>query len=357
MMTSHQPDKFMLGELRRYYDKACLEPKDPQLKELFFPVDTRSVFWESDENAIDPEIPSRPQWTDRYYAIVDRERRHLFTIVSASYLLITNLEAYRVAHAIANTLFKKPDENETFGFVPFRTWINKNRSTCEISIVRKIDGYQPELNDGWVTGIVMQNSYNKSKALTYYIGFFNERHKLSLILPENSISFKLKKSKYDDILYQIFEQLSEQRNITKINKVEQAFRMKLEDLKNTPMDGNMFLAFFCKFFGISRKGVEREGGIHSALSKRDFINERKQLYIEKYGQNAYAFLLGISDYIDNYEEVRLGNSYMNYHIQAGQWADEYLKEVAKPNFSLYKYIGEDAMDTAWWLNTLGSRKL
>ena len=67
---------------------------------------------------------------------------------------------------------------------------------------------------------------------------------------------------------------------------------------------------------------------------------------------AYAFLLGISDYIGNYEDVRLGNNYMNYHIQAGQWADEYLKEVAKPDFSLHKYIGEEALDTAWWLNTL-----
>lgn len=342
----------MYIDLLRYYEKASREPIDPQLKELFFPVEERSVYWEEDENAIDRRTPSSPKRTDMYYAIVDSERRRLFSIVSSTYLLITNQKAYWLSHAIANTLFKKPDENEPFGFVPIRTWINDIRSACEISIVRKIDGYQPELNDGWVAGITMQNSYNQSKALTYYIGFFNVHHNISVILPENSIFFKLKKTKYDDILNQINKQLSKQQDITEIYEVEQAFRKKLEDLKNTPMDGNMFLAFFCKFFGISRKGVERDGDICMALQMRDFINERKQLYIEKYGQNAYAFLLGISDYIDNYEEVRLGNSYMNYHIQAGQWADEYLKEVAKPNFSLYKYIGEDAFDTAVWLNTL-----
>ena len=41
-----------------------------------------------------------------------------------------------------------------------------------------------------------------------------------------------------------------------------------------------------------------------------------------------------------------------YQLQAGQWADDYLKESSKPGFSLYKYIVEDAFNTASWLNTL-----
>ena len=147
----------------------------------------------------------------------------------------------------------------------------------------------------------------------------------------------------------VFETQDEAEDYTP-KEVEEAFLKKLDDLKNTPMDGNVFLAFFCKFFHISKKGIERD--IFEAKRKRDFINERKMLYIDKYGQNAYAFLLGISDYISNYNDIRFSNSYMTYHIQAGQWADEYLKEAAKPNFSLYKYIGEDALNTASWLNTL-----
>lgn len=339
----------MYGELLRYYEEAREGYIDPQLDELFFPVEYRSVYWEKGENALGRRMPSYPEWTDRYVAIVDRERSYLFTIASESYLLVSNLEAYWISQAIAKFFFKKPDNNDNFEFVPFKKWMNKTRSACEISIYRKIDINQPKLNNGWCAGITMLNSYNKSVALTYYIGFFNVHHNLSLILPENSINFKLKKNKYNDIINQIAEQLASSK-VNRIKEVEEAFLKKLDDLKNTPMDGNMFLAFFCKFFHISKKGIEKD--IFEAKRKRDFINERKMLYIDKYGQNAYAFLLGISDYISNYNDIRFSNSYMTYHIQAGQWADEYLKEAAKPNFSLYKYIGEDALNTASWLNTL-----
>ena len=133
----------MYEELSCYYDKASREPIDPQLKELFFPVDCRSVYWEKDENAIGLRLPSYPEWTDRYYAIVDKDRRSLFTIASESYLLVTNLEAYWISHAIAKFIFKKSDNNENFEFVPFRKWLNNSRSSCEISICRKIDINQP----------------------------------------------------------------------------------------------------------------------------------------------------------------------------------------------------------------------
>ena len=75
-------------------------------------------------------------------------------------------------------------------------------------------------------------------------------------MPENSINFKLKKNKYNDIINQIAEQLASSK-VNRIKEVEEAFLKKLDDLKNTPMDGNMFLAFFCKFFHISKKGIER----------------------------------------------------------------------------------------------------
>ena len=345
-------------EISRYYDDARNGRIDPHLIELFFPVDERSVFWETDENAKDYRKPTiwnqntSIEWTERYYAIVDREESHLFTIVSKSYLLVDNLEAYWNSLAIANYLFKKPDANENFEFVPFKRWLKKDRSACEISICRSINYNQPNLRGGWCSGVTMLNSYNKSVALTYYIGFFHPGYRISILLPEYSISFKLKKDKNNSIHSQIAKQLAGNAKADMLQGMEEAFLKKLDNLKKTPMDENMFLAFFCKFFHISRKNIERLNEIDEARRKKTFINERKELYIKQYGQNAYAFLLGISDYISNYDDKRFSDSYLFYHIQAGEWADEYLKESSKPDFSLYKYIGEDAINTASWLNLL-----
>ena len=368
-------------EINHYYEEAQNGYIDPSLKELFFPVDERSVFWEMAENteesrtpepwemnktddSIQLEIwdlnkkkrsdkkPIDPEWTDRYYAIVDREESHLFTIVSESYLLIDNKEAYWISLAIANYLFKKPDTNENFDFFLFKKWLREDRASCEISICRVIDYNQPNLRDGWCSGITMHNSYNKSVALTYYIGFFNRTFNISVLLPGNAISFKLKKDRNISIIKQIAKQLAQYDVTNFIRKKEQEFLKLLDDLKNSPMDSNLFLAFFCKFFRISRNTIERTKREDEAREMKKFINERIKKYTDEYGQNAYAFLLAISDYISNYNNQRFYNSFLSYHVQAGEWAKDYLKEVKEPNFSLYKYIGEEAINTASWLNLL-----
>lgn len=325
----------------------------PESGEISMTNECRELtIWDLNEKKRSDKKPKDPEWTDRYYAIVDREESHLFTIVSESYLLVDNKMAYLIALALAKYLFKKPDTNENFEFVPFKKWLRKDRAACEISICRSINYNQPNLIDGWCSGVTMLNSYNKSVALTYYVGFFNPRYRISIILPGYSLRLKLKKDINNSIPKQIAKQLAGNGMVYKIKDMEEAFLEKLDNLKKTPMDENMFLAFFCKFFHISRKNIERLNEIDEAKRKRTFINERKELYVKKYGQNAYAFLLGISDYISNYDDKRFNDSYLFYHMQAGEWADNYLEEVKKPDFSLHKYLGADALDTASWLNLL-----
>ena len=171
-------------EIDRYCTEASNSSIDPRLSELFFPVDERSIYWEwaEESSASEPwEIsetnecreltiwdlnekkrsdkkPIDPEWTDRYNAIVDREENHLFTIVSESYLLVDNKMAYWIALALANYLFKKPDTNENFEFVPFKKWLRKDRAACEISICRSINYNQPNLIDGASGGERLVNS-------------------------------------------------------------------------------------------------------------------------------------------------------------------------------------------------------
>lgn len=339
------------SDLERFYYEELNKPLDSELEALFFPVEERDVYWEKDERK-QSNNPSKPEFTDRYFAIVDKERNSLFTIVSESYDLVTNIEAYFISRAIARYMFRSDNSNDNFEFVPVYHWINKNRSVCEISIGRKLDINQPKLNDGWIAGITMLNSYNKTVALTYYVGFFRENsfgnRPLCLLLPENLMSLKVKKDKYNNMFSQIEEQLMDLEEKKRIQDMEQSFMKKLDDLKNIAMDGDMFMALFCKFFHITKQRYNND----EAREMRNFVKERKNLYIREYGENAYAFLLAISDYISNYEYFHLRINFFNYQTQAGQWVNDYLKESTKDDFSPYRYIGEEAFDTAHWLNTL-----
>lgn len=338
----------------RYYTMVRHKPLPENIQLIKFPVDIRRVYWEKSEKvnfAVNSYV--LPEFTGRYMAIVDKEKQHLFTIASDSYLLVTNEEAYWIEQAIAKFIFWKPDNNTNYDFVPYDVYLrNRDRACCSVSIARQIDMNQPEIKDGWFAAITMMNSYNKSIALSYFIGFGNSKHHISLIFPENAIKLKLKKNVSQGLIEQIAEELSHSNGMYAIDQIEQAFAEKIKKLKDAVMDGNMFLAFFCKFFKITKNKIASINDYQQAIERRDFINNKRDLYINLYGANAYAFLLGISDYITHYERRNnIGNPFSN-QLQAGQWADDYLKESSKPGFSLYKYIGEEAFNTASWLNTL-----
>lgn len=198
----------------------------------------------------------------------------------------------------------------------------------------------------------MLNSYNKSVALTYYVGFVNSRHNVSVIFPENSINFKLKKNVSKDLMEQIAEQLAFSNGRYSIDKIEENFKKKIDKLKAADMAGIQFLSYFCKFFHITKQDIIIRGEQEEAIQKRDFFNERTAKYIKEYGQNAYSFLLGISDYITNFETRKIGDNILPMQIETGKWADNYLKESAKPDFDAYTYIGKEAFNTANWLSTL-----
>ena len=80
---------------------------------LFFDVVERNVFWEKVHGGLFPEV--NYEYTERYKAIVDKERDSLFVIASRNYQLITNKEVLEEGKRIANLIFSDKDNyNEHF---------------------------------------------------------------------------------------------------------------------------------------------------------------------------------------------------------------------------------------------------
>jgi hypothetical protein len=71
------------------------------------------------------------------------------------------------------------------------------------------------------------------------------------------------------------------------------------------------------------------------------------------GGNAYALFNVMTDYA-SFPADFSENSVTVHNLQhrVGRWVDDFINAHAKDGFSLSKYIGEEAMDAAFYMETL-----
>ena len=87
-------------------------------------------------------------------------------------------------------------------------------------------------------------------------------------------------------------------------------------------------------------------------SAKRIVDAAKEYFAEM-GNNAYAIFNVLSDFASF--PVAYGHQSIFIHglqRKVGLWADELIQEAKKADFSLYKYIGEEAMNTAFFLESL-----
>ena len=76
-------------------------------------------------------------------------------------------------------------------------------------------------------------------------------------------------------------------------------------------------------------------------------------YFNDMGNNAYALFNVFTDYASFPAGVSEGSvTIHNLQHRVGDWVDEFLAAYNQDGFSLSKYIGEDAMDAAFYLERI-----
>ncbi|MGN1275964.1 MAG: hypothetical protein ACI4UK_03130 [Floccifex sp.] len=334
---------------------AKLNRTDPS--PLFFDVVERNVFWEKVHGGLFHE--DNFEYTKRYKAIVDKERDSLFVISRYSYQLITNKEALDEGKRIAGLIFSdNVDNNEHFKFDLYSYSISANRANCAMILARDIDIKQPFICDAWSPVLIVTNSYNKTVALRYTIGF--SFLMTNLIFPQTGKKFEIPIEKGSTKYFH--DQISEilyKKKIHLYGLVKEAMRdfsMKIERLKRQKVTNNMYLAMFCKFFNIEKSKYYTQDILIPNKTRKliywkdTFINSWGK-NSNKYGLNAYSFLLTILDYVTNCDVMNEPTDVYEYQLQAGKWADDYLTAASHENFDAMSYLG-DYFNTSVWLEPL-----
>ena len=319
--------------------------KQKNLGEAMFPIAAYPVSWNA------PYGGSHP--IHNQYAIVDVERSNTLAVVSNRYKVISNKEAYELAELIIKGVFGNYTLKD---FVCHNVRVSQSRGSCIIDLIipnnfAQVFGNE---NESWTPFLRITNSYNRKSVLRYEIGFCRWICLNGCIFGQKGFTISIR---HDDLeYYQRYDDVIEEarRKMGNIDSIWKDIVRRLEALKAIEMSPLMILPLFCKVFGVKIDEKKITPAMTEMLTMRtkQILNAGKE-YFNEMGNNAYALFNVFTDYASFPAGVSEGSvTIHNLQHRVGDWVDEFLAAYNQDGFSLSKYIGEDAMDAAFYLEKI-----
>ena len=315
------------------------------IRVAMYPVEQQPVYLES-RYGNGKRIPG-------YYAIVDVERENTLAVVTERYQLISNKEAFELADLIIRGVFAGRTLDD---FVCHNVRVSKSRGSCIIDLIIP-NNYKVlfgDENESWTPFLRITNSYNRNSVLRYEIGFCRWICLNGCIFGQKGFTISIR---HDDLdYYGNYEEIIKEARLKMgdIDSIWQTIINRLNALRNIEISRMMVLPLFCKIFNVHfDKDKLTPGQVQSlAVRTEQILNSAKE-YFEEMGSNAYALFNVMTDYASfpaNMSDTSV--SIHNLQHRVGTWVDEFIEMYDKEGFSLSKYIGEEAMDAAFYMETL-----
>ena len=314
--------------------------RDTEVEKLLFKVRLQEVYHYVPEQDTLPGFLDPPQSDLRpihgFKAITKMEDGSVFSVVTDEYRLVTNEEALNLGKQCLRQLFNSIDESrmEVFNIVA-----PKSLSFCHIDMVNS--GYAMNIwaKETWIPYLRVTNSYNRTRALRFDLGFCRKLCDNGVIYERQTIPYKFAHTRQDIAPEGIFSVDGK-----KLRGVEENFRNTLETLNAYPVPRDAFMPLACDALGLSFDIESTDTAIHLREARRlEKFKESSHPLVEKYvgelRENAYAVFNLVTDLASRpvfYPAPTLMVDTLQK--RAGAWLGRFLREIRQGNFSLERYL-------------------
>lgn len=268
-------------------------------------------------------------------------KEKIFSVVSNNYSLITNTQAFELGRRIFREFFPAVNEKD---FTIFNVTHPETRSFCYIDIVNNLYTFNIWESEVYVPFMRITNSYNKTKALRFDIGFSREMCDNGVIFEKETVSINYIHYKRDfkKNYKEILNDFKPGEKFGKLKSLEKEFTGFMQKLRDIKIDKKYYVPMTAKIFNL-KFNIDSE---NENLKKRDiklmkeFIDYCKILrnkYSYILGNNAYSVFNVATEFANNRDFVK-GYRYNEFQSKAGEW----LKAVAnrKDKDTLEEYLKE-----------------
>ncbi|MBK7441122.1 MAG: hypothetical protein WAT43_08480 [Chitinophagales bacterium] len=300
------------------------------LKSILFDVELRDLYVL--ENSRDKIFQDFYAKVKSYKAIVNLTNNEVLSVVTGNYKIVTNEEAIALGKKAFVELFPSVNEKE---LVIFKIISSARKTFCHIDLVHKNiklshDSKEWE-QDSWYPYLRITNSYNKTYALSFELGFVRKLCSNGVIFNKKTVRVKYNHTK-TEIPYDILP------DVSALKKLEADFISSLYNLKRFYVKSDFFTPITLKALNIKEKSYTgKEQQFDNLVSSVEGLNTN---YINKDGENAYALFNVMSDLVSNNP-----NDIMGYHLapnsyykKISHWMLSFASAMESRDFTIERYL-------------------
>lgn len=226
-------------------------------------------------------------------------------------------------------------------FEVFNIITPKTKSYCHIDIIHKKYTVNIWKEEVWLPYVRITNSYNKTKALRFDLGFCRT-------LCDNGVIFEketLKVQYYHTKQHLLLKDGNFDITFKKLQRLETEFLEYMNNLKRYHVPEGYVLPTICKALSIDfdlNSDDQKRRGKQSDLLE-EFTDKGKKIiksYYDEMGPTAYTLLNIISD-IASRPIVKMGPGIMidAYQKRTGTWVKDFIQEIERKDFDFEQYLG------------------
>ena len=300
-------------------------------RELLFPVRSVPVFAQfvAGDETSRLRVPGRK-------AILDCSTNRVLSIVSENYRIVTNRDALDYAHQCCAAAF--PD-------IPSRAWRVATADApatgghCHIDLVEstsklKFDSVSPgNRPDTYGPFVRVTNSYNRTRALGFDIGFMRKVCSNGMIIPKSSVHFA-----FNHNTRNIGDRVRFEIKKGTFQGLRQRFLNFLEPLRQCHVPSFLLTPLALRALRVTEPRQPPGRGREAWEEINSRVDSLSRRYAGELGHNAYALTNVVSDIATRPADIGLRRRERNsLQRRAGEWLADFSSDCGRPAFDPYQY--------------------
>ncbi len=308
-----------------------------EMEKLLFPVEFGEVFV---INNTGKTIPA-PHFKG-VLAFKQADHPEIMSVVTDNYDLISNKKAIETGKKIFSQLFEGVNAED---ILPYKVIYPKTLSYCHIQLVDKNVNFEVWEQETWMPFIQLTNSYNRTFALTYELGFVRELCNNGVIFRKKTVELKSVHNRGAELEWKLNIGLPE------LKKLQTEFIAYMKNLKRFYFAPRYILPLVCKVLGFDFHLDNGQGSLSSNNTKelgqfeelKGVVESVSGKYFNEIGHNAYAAFNVITHIISNehhkiskFKNFSLHST--SYYYKPTEWIHDFIEKIDKPEFDIEKYL-------------------
>ena len=307
-------------------------PSD-KLQDILFKVKLQQVY---SDFRFPATLFNLPVGTPNYRAIVNQSDGQIISIVGKNYQLISNEEALEKGKEIFTQLypFVKPNE-----LIPFKVVTPNSKASVHIDLIHESVDFKVFEQETWLPFLRTTNSYNRSVALSYEIGFVRKLCSNGVLFNKRSIKLKYIHNKGNRV-----DVVSA---ANQIKTTSDLFAGQCKILRDSAMPKELMFALVCHVLNINLELPEEKQIKKKINSLQNLIELTKILttrYTNEVGLNAYAAFNMLTDLVSHQDQYKnLTGFYFNvrsFYAKPTDWMYDFSNQTKVKGFEYPNYLKE-----------------